>query len=251
METTEKFTGKSEIYAKYRPGYPAACIDYLLEAVGIEKGGTVADIGAGTGILTGQLLARGLRVYAVEPNGDMRAAAERAFGGKPGFIPVAAPAEDTGLEGGCTGLVTAAQAFHWFDREKFKKECARILKPGAGVALMWNSRDPASGLVQENAEICRRFCPAFNGFSGDPQQDPSVFRAFFRDGKYECRTFRNDIMFDLDGFIGRNLSASYAPAAADAGCEPFVEALTQLFGKYADGGRMLMPNMTRSYFGGV
>jgi 16S rRNA A1518/A1519 N6-dimethyltransferase RsmA/KsgA/DIM1 with predicted DNA glycosylase/AP lyase activity len=73
-----KFSGKANDYAKYRPNYPEEFIEYLAADCGLYPGIDVADIGSGTGILTRQLLARAARVFAVEPNIEMRTMAEAA-----------------------------------------------------------------------------------------------------------------------------------------------------------------------------
>lgn len=251
MDTTKKFTGKSEAYEHYRPGYPEAFIDYLLASCGLEGGGTAADVGAGTGILSRQLLEKGLKVIAVEPNDDMREKAQKNCGSFAGFTAVGALAEDTGLADRSVDLVTAAQAFHWFDAPRFKKECGRILKEGGRVALVWNNRDIKSPLVTENAEICARFCPEFGGFSNGREQGGEVFASFFKEGAYVHREFRNDLVFDLEGFVGRNLSSSYAPREGGEQYGPFVEALEKLFEKYGRHGRLTLPNVTDCFIGGV
>ncbi|MDQ0114761.1 class I SAM-dependent methyltransferase [Paenibacillus harenae] len=45
----------------------------ILEAVAVRASGTVVEFGVGTGNLTEKLLARGLRVYGIEPSEGMRA----------------------------------------------------------------------------------------------------------------------------------------------------------------------------------
>jgi SAM-dependent methyltransferase len=180
----------------------------------------------------------------------MRNAAETELGGYAGFVSKSGTAEHTGLKEQSMDAVTAAQAFHWFDARLFKTECRRILKPGCCVALVWNSRDAASPLVSENGSIIRRHCPDFKGFSGGMDDDPEKTERFFCGG-YEYRTFRHDLKYDLDGFIGRNLSASYAPKQGDAAYEPFVHEITELFSRYSRDGNVLMPNVTRSYIGRV
>ena len=251
MENTARFTGKADIYSQYRPGYPLAYIEYLTQANHLRADSVMADIGSGTGKLTGQLLELGGLVMAVEPNADMRHMAEEKLGRYPNFRSVAGTAESTGIGKESVDLVTVAQAFHWFDLEKFRRECRRILKPGRNVSLVWNSRDESSRLVRENAEICREFCPSFAGFSGGRQHDPSSFRRFFQDGEPDSRIFPYDLTYDRDGFIGRNLSASYAPSQADGAYSLFVRALTRLFAKYSRDGILVMPNVTRSYTGRV
>jgi ubiquinone/menaquinone biosynthesis C-methylase UbiE len=251
VKTTDKFTGKADIYAKYRPSYPNEYIDYLLSANQLKEGQIVADIGSGTGIFSRQLLERGLTVMGVEPNDEMRTMAEQSLKLYPRFTSIKATAENTTLEDNSVDLVTVAQAFHWFDKKAFKIECQRILKQQANVALVWNSRDSASPIIKENAEICQQTCPNFKGFSGGIEETPEVYNHFFKDGKYELKKFQNDLLFDYEGFLGRNLSASYAPKENDEAYEKFVYLLTELFEKYSKNGQIVLPNITRSYLGNV
>lgn len=128
MKTTENFTDKADIYAKYRPSYPNEYIEYLLSANELNENQIVADIGSGTGIFSRQLLDSGLHVIGVEPNDDMRKMAEQSLKRYPRFQSIKATAENTTLKENSVDLVTVAQAFHWFDKEAFKIECQRILK---------------------------------------------------------------------------------------------------------------------------
>ena len=251
MNNIYKFTGKAETYAKYRPTYPQAYIDYLFKSVNLNRESVIAEIGSGTGILLKQLLERHSCVIGVEPNDDMRGIAERTLSGYPGFISHIGTAENTLLENRSVDLIVAAQSFHWFDPDLFRKECRRILKPDAPVNLVWNTRDNHSELVIQNAGICQLYCPDFHGFSGGKDsQNPEVFENFFRDGRYELMTFDNPQSFDLDGFIGRNLSASYAPLPGSQSREKFIEALTELFHSLkGEDGKVVMSCYTRSYLG--
>ncbi len=133
-EPTQRFTHRVEDYIRARPSYPAAALDVLAEACGLGPDSAVADIGAGTGIFTELLLAHAGTVYAVEPNDAMRAAAETHLAHRPGFVSVAGTAEATGLAAGSVDLVTAAQAFHWFDPDRTRAEWQRILRPGAAAS---------------------------------------------------------------------------------------------------------------------
>jgi SAM-dependent methyltransferase len=248
----DKFTGKAGIYAKYRPAYPDEFIEYLYTHVGLSKDSVIADIGSGTGILTRLLLRRGSVVYAVEPNEDMRGTAERALSQYQRLISVNAPAENTGLKDSGIDFITVAQAFHWFDRERFKSECRRILKAAGKVVLVWNTRDSSSGLVMENDAINQLHCPDFKGFSGGMRgMEPEEYGDFFKDGICEYKVFPNDLILDEAGFIGRNMSASYAPKTGAENYQPYIDALKRLFEKYSSAGTLRMPNLTRSYVGEV
>ncbi|MCM3691057.1 class I SAM-dependent methyltransferase [Neobacillus niacini] len=251
MKPTDKFSGKADVYSKSRPSYPTEYIDYVLAANNLNETSRVADIGSGTGILTWQLLERGINVVAVEPNDDMRLKAEQNLQQFEHFTSNKGSAEETSLPDNSLNLVIAAQAFHWFDQESFKLECKRILKQNAKVALVWNSRDFKSPLIKENAEIFKKYCPNFYGFSGGIGEREEVFNQFFRNGEFEFKRFPNELVLDFEGFLGRNLSASYALKESDKKYEFFVEAITNLFEKYRHNGKIVMPNYTRSYLGNV
>jgi SAM-dependent methyltransferase len=251
MKPTDKFSGKADVYSKSRPSYPNEYIDYLLSVNSLNETSRVADIGSGTGILTRQLLERGISVIAVEPNDDMRTKAEQDLQEFDQFISMKGTAEETSLQDKRIDLVIAAQAFHWFDQDKFKLECQRILKQEAMVALVWNSRDFSSPLIKENAEIFKKYCPNFYGFSGGIGEREEVFNQFFRNGEFEFKSFPNDLVLDFEGFLGRNLSASYSLKESEKEFEFFVDSITNLFEKYSQHGKLVMPNYTRSYLGNV
>ncbi len=119
-DSRERFSDRTENYAKYRPGYPRACLDYLI-SMGLGKHSAVADIGAGTGIFTRLLIYTAGRIYAIEPNQEMRGAAEEALRGYRNVHFVAADAENTTMRGKSVDFITCAQSFHWFDREKAQR----------------------------------------------------------------------------------------------------------------------------------
>ncbi|MCL2079915.1 MAG: class I SAM-dependent methyltransferase [Oscillospiraceae bacterium] len=247
-----KFNGMGSIYAKYRPPYPQEFINYLYSEVGIRKNSIIADIGSGTGILTKLLLKKGNKVFSVEPNDDMRIIAESDLIGYDNFVSVNATAESTTLDTHSIDFITVAQAFHWFDREKFKTECRRVLKPSGKVILVWNSRVFEAESVKEGDSINRKFCPNFKGFSGGMRgaESEDDFNDFFAD-KCEKKVFQNDQPCDLDGFIGRNLSASYALKANDENYHSYIAEMTASFNKHAIDGKLIMPVVTKSYIGTV
>jgi SAM-dependent methyltransferase len=172
--------------------------------------------------------------------------------GSKGFASVDGTAENTTLKAHNVDYITVAQAFHWFDRIKFKVECNRILKPNGKIILVWNSRDQNSNMVKDSDDINRKYCTNFKGFSGGMRgaEGERDFDSFFT-GEYEKKTFQNDLTFDLDGFIGRTLSASYALKEKDDKFLDYITELTACFNKHAVDGKMIMPNITKSYSGRV
>ena len=246
-----KFDGMGRIYAQYRPSYPQSFIDYLFSDVGVTMDSVIADIGSGTGILTRQLLEKGNRVYAVEPNTDMRMMAEENLKAYPGFTSVNGTAEHTPLAGNSIDFITVAQAFHWFDRVDFKKECQRILTAGGKVILIWNNKDEHSEQVQKLCEIHRAYCPNFQGFSGGMQFSAGDLFSTFFDGAYKTKVFRNDLVLDLNSFIGGSLSSSYAPKKQDEIYPAYIAALKAFFLQFSKDGQLILPNVTLSYVGSV
>lgn len=246
----ERFRGKAAVYAKYRPAYPKALMDYLYSEVGLTQNSAIADIGSGTGKLTALLLRRGSLVYGVEPNQEMRSIAEQTLREEKRFRSIDASAEHTGLPRQSVDFITAAQAFHWFDRTAFLAECQRLLRARGKVILIWNNRESSHPLVMENDALNRRFCQDFRGFSGGMKEESAAqFSDFFRNGACDCREFRYDLVFQEESFIGRNLSASYAPGKSDENYQMYLSELKQLFAKYSRQGTLLMPNITRCFVG--
>lgn len=245
-----KFNGMGEVYSQFRPSYPPEFIDYLYTEIGLKSNSVIADIGSGTGKLTRQLLENGSTVYAVEPNNDMRKIAEDNLSSFENFISVNGTAEITTLPYSSVDFITVAQAFHWFDRKKFKQECKRILKTNGKIILVWNSRNIESCLVAENDEINRMYCPNFKGFSngmrGGTNEDD--FNDFFAE-RCTMTVFNNPLSFDESSFIGRNISSSYAPKKDDPNYQNYIEALKALFNKYSENGTLIMPNKTNVFIG--
>ena len=139
-DPTQRFSSRVDNYVRYRPDYPAEVLGLLKKECGLTSESVVADIASGTGIWTRWLLSNGNRVYGVEPNAEMRKAGEEFLKSYPRFTSVAGTAETTTLADHSVDLVTAAQAAHWFDRPKARREFLRILKPGGSTALLWNER---------------------------------------------------------------------------------------------------------------
>src|SRR2546427_8663552 len=126
-DSTQRFSSRVENYINYRPGYPNEVIETLRSEWGLTADSIIADVGSGTGILTEIFLRNGNEVYGVEPNREMREAAERLLKDYPRFRSVAARAEETMLTDHSVDFITAGQAVHWFDPGKNREGFARLL----------------------------------------------------------------------------------------------------------------------------
>lgn len=137
-----------------RPGYPTELVQRLAELAGAQ--GRVADLGAGTGLLSVPLSEHGLEVSAVEPAREMLAVLEEA--NAPRVRPVHAAAEATGLETEAYSLVLYADALHWVDPELAGNEARRILQPG-GTGAIIEPRLAETPFLQELGKLLSRHNP--------------------------------------------------------------------------------------------
>jgi len=249
--TETHFAGRADIYARYGLSYPSGCARFLIEKAGLKPSSLVADIGAGTGIFTRALLEEKLRVIAVEPNEEMREEADCLLSGYNRYSSRAGWAEDTGLPNGSVDLVTAAQAFPWFDKFKFRDECRRILRSNGYVAVLWHHREIDNALVYDHDAICRRLCPRYQGPEAGWWESLSVFGSFFRNGAFVRGTFRNDVDRDWPAYLGANLSSTYTPRPEEPQYGEFVEALRALFDKHQTDGLVRVPAVTQCCLGRV
>jgi ubiquinone/menaquinone biosynthesis C-methylase UbiE len=140
----------ADVYERARPSYPPETVAWLAERLDLGAGRSVLDLGAGTGKLTRLLVGTGARVLALEPGDEMRA---RLTAVVPEAEPVAAGAESIPLPDASVDAATAAAAFHWFRLDEALPEIHRVLRPGGGLALVWNERDPDDPLQRSVTEL--------------------------------------------------------------------------------------------------
>ena len=247
-QATERFSSRVENYIRYRPNYPQGIIKCLRTHCGLTDASVVADVGSGTGILTGMFLQNGNSVYGLEPNREMRLAGERLLQAYHRFKSVAGTAEETTLAPSSIDFVTAGQAFHWFDQDKTKAEFQRILKPQGWVVFVWNERrETSTSFGQEYESLLQ-------GYSTDYQQvnhkriDDKVLHRFFGHG-FQLNTFENSQHFDFEGLRGRLLSSSYAPEAGHPLHAPMLLELQRIFNEHQDNGKVTIEYDTNLYYG--
>ena len=251
MDNTRKFTGKADVYQKFRPGYPEELYEYLCKNC-LPYGGVAADVGAGTGKFAEGLIKRGIRTYCVEPNEDMARILKENFAGASCFEHISSAAEDIALPNASVDLVTAAQAFHWFDKKAFYTCCKRILKSGGAVALIWNMRE-RNEAEQELYKLDMKYCPHnFKGRSGGIfNGDLSDIREFFPHGYKELHFENGVFSYTSEQFLGRRLSSSYALKEGDKGYAEYLAALKAHFEKYALFGKYSENIKTVLYLGEI
>ena len=244
-EPTARFSTRVDNYVRYRPGYPPALIPLLENAGTLCPGDRVADLGAGTGLLTRRFLDAGYDVTPLEPNAPMREAGERLLGRS--FA--ATTAEATGFDDRSIDLIVVAQAFHWFDLEPTVAEFRRILAPKGRVALIWNVRDEENDPFMRDYEALLAEHGTDYRNVGAHGADAAARQAIFGRSEGAFDRLPNEQPLDFDGLLGRLLSASYAPEEGTPGYAPMVEALRALYDRYADDDGIKLRYRTEIYHG--
>jgi ubiquinone/menaquinone biosynthesis C-methylase UbiE len=130
------FDDAAQEYERGRPGYPSEAIDALIRELHLGRRSIVVDLAAGTGKLTRDLTQRFNEVVAIEPLAAMKQQLARAV---PAARALRGTAERMPLPEASADAIFVAQAFHWFDGRRALDEMARVLRPGGGLALLWNT----------------------------------------------------------------------------------------------------------------
>lgn len=242
------FSSKVRDYVASRPDYPSALFDKLAEAGAIRPGAVVADVGAGTGLLTQTLLARGCEVTAVEPNDAMRAAADALLGDRAGYRSAAGSAESLPLPDHSVDLVTAAQAFHWFEPEAARRECLRVLRPQGQVLLVWNDRVLDHPLHRALDEL-------FAGLGGQKRSALAAHEErlqvplFFGGAAVVTWKLPHAQVLSEEGLLSLVFSRSYMPQRGSAGAGDVERWVRDVFLRFGSDGRLVMPYETLAILG--
>ena len=242
------FSRKVADYLASRPDYPDALFDALASRCALREGATIADLGAGTGLLTQGLLARGHRVVAVEPNPAMREACDRVCGAFAGYRSVEGSAESMPLPPSSVDLVTAAQAFHWFDVEAARGECLRVLAPNAKVALIWNDRVSADPLHVALDEV-------FAEFGGEKRdallahENRSDVPRFFGATRAEEHSWPHAHSLDAEGLLCLAFSRSYMPERATPAGHDVLRRVREIHDRLRENARVIVRYRTVAMLG--
>lgn len=247
--TGQIFSSKVSDYVASRPDYPAALFAALRAECHLQAGSVVADIGAGTGLLTQGLLAQGYTVTAIEPSDSMRAAADHALAAQfPGYSSAAGSAEQLPLPPASVDLITAAQAFHWFDIAAARTAFLRVLKPHGRVALIWNDRvlsDPLhialDGIFAEHGGAKRGAMLAHDERSEVP--------TFFGPTAPLELTWPHEHHLDEAALLSLVFSRSYMPARDSALGQQACQQVSALFQRLASDGQVAVRYTTVAIIG--
>lgn len=246
-DSISRFSRTVQNYIRYRPTYPQAIVEFLQEACQLTSTTTIADIGSGTGLLSDVFLKNGYRVIGVEPNSDMRLASQEFLKDYPRFTSIDATAEETTLENHSIDLITAGQAFDWFDPIKTHQEFDRILKPIGWVALLWNITRTDTPFLAAYDQLWHKYID-FQSHVRMGTQDDKI-KAFYSPGNVNTKTFDNTQVVDYEGLKGRTLSSSFAPTLDRSEYAPMLNELEAMFQKFQINGRVAIEYECRVCYG--
>ncbi len=246
-DSTQRFSSRVENYVRYRPGYPREVLDLLRNECGLTPDSVIADIAFGTGIFTKLLLENGNPVFGVEPNADMRKAGEEFLTAYPRFTAVAGTAEATTLMDHSFDLVTAAQAAHWFDLKKARKEFIRITKPDGWSVLLWNERrTDSTPFLRAYEQLVLNYGTDYKEVRHE--RTTETIHEFFSPTAFHSRVFENHQEIDYAGLEGRLLSSSYTPPPDHPQHNPMLAELRRVFTAHQVNGKVVLEYNTRVYY---
>lgn len=241
MGNTERFTGRAAVYDRYRQRYPSDTIlQHLQSWCGLHPDWLIADIGAGTGMLSEVFLSNSNPVIAVEPNDEMRASCEHLQHTSPRLTIRNATAEATGLPDASVDIVAAGRAIHWFDIPRALTEFRRILQPDGWMVIVSLGRD------KEETPQSRDFEQLLT----DHGTDFKYIRAGYRIHENLHELFAADHhhsetdgqqQLDWETFLGQTNSLSVVPQAPDPRAETFHRHLRDYFNTYSSNGILTAP----------
>jgi len=219
------FDRAADVYERARPSYPADAVAHVVQALGIGSGSKVLDLAAGTGKLTRLLVPTGAELVAVEPVAGMRDQLTKAL---PGIRALDGAAEALPLDDESLDAVVCAQAFHWFDQQLAIAEIRRVLRPGRGLAVIFNVRDESEPWVAELTRI--------TGVASAPRPHHAASRrAFASDVEavggftpVTVSTFRHEQPMDAELLVERVASQSWIGAMAEGEREALLDTVRTL-----------------------
>jgi len=249
LDPLGRFSNRVDDYVRYRPKYPRELMTWLRETIGLAPSWVVADVGSGTGLLSLRFLAMGCVVHGIEPNAMMRAAAERAFADNARFVSVAGSAEATTLADQSVDLVTAGQAFHWFESDATRREWRRVLKPGGWAMVVFNTRRiDATPFMRAYDQY---LVDSAVDYAGVDHRRGLTERLHVVFADYCEWRFPFTLHHRYDDVRGLSMSSSYVPSPAHPTHGAFFEGLRALVDAHAVDGVVEFPYETEAYIGRV
>jgi len=241
----ERFLGKAETYSAGRPSYPPEVLNRILTQTNLPCDATIYDLGAGTGIFTQLLLNHFNHVHLVEPNPDMRSVAVRE-------LPLdkitvrEQSAESFSAPPHSIDLITAAQAFHWFDQPTAKAHWKTVLKPNAHIALVWNENHPVNHFATDLVNLLTELNEQIPNLTQPKNARVGVSEFLNQMDSYSFEHSKSLSLPELSGLI---LSRSYSPLPTDPNYQKLTERINDLFHKHKVNNLVQLPIQTNLFIG--
>ena len=233
-DTTHAFDGKAEAYARHRLDYSPVAVEAITAIAGLGMASVIADLGAGTGMLTRHFVERVGCAFAIEPNNDMRALALASLGQHASVRMMEGTAQETGLPDHSVDAVLAGRAIQWFDPAPAQAEMRRILRPGGWLVVVRTPvTDAYSSAALERLRDERISRHDRNARHHWPQADVDDY---FGGGNYIRLSYPCAAQETWPEFLGRLHSLSFSPQPGDAKYAGFERAAREIFDGGAVGG---------------
>lgn len=236
------FDAAAAEYDAARPSYPAELYAELEARTGPLAGRLVLDCGAGTGIASRQLAARGARVVSLDLGEQML---RRALARSPGSACVLADGNRLPVRAGRADLVTFAQSWHWLDHEHAPAEMARVLRPGGWWAGWWNQATPGEQWWEAYQSTLAASCPHYFEQHLSPDWSHGSIAAGGLLTPAGSATVRWTRQVAIADWITDDRSKSYVIELAPAAREDLLARLADIIGRRFGDGQMLVPYTTR------
>ncbi|MCL2605188.1 MAG: class I SAM-dependent methyltransferase [Defluviitaleaceae bacterium] len=219
---TEQFTGRAEAYANARPGYPKEAVEYIHSLA--PEGAVFADIGAGTGKFTELLAPYGNKIFAVEPNADMREQLLISLAQFTNTVTLDGTAEATKIPDNSVDAIVCAQSLNKFNLDLFRTECRRIGKSNPIVVTLHNSTIDD---IRANANYLKSTSAFY--------KNPAV------------KEFPNPVYFTREKWLLYHSSMAGVPRETDAGYEAYTAEINDFFDRGNIDGLLRLNLITKIY----
>jgi MOSC domain-containing protein YiiM/SAM-dependent methyltransferase len=223
------FSEGADAYERGRPDYAPDAVATLVRELGIGPGTRLLDLAAGTGKLTRQLVDTGAEIVAVEPVAEMRAKLVEAV---PSAEALEGTAERIPLPNHSVDAVVVAQAFHWFDGVRAISEIRRVLRPGGGLGIIWQSRDATRPWIERLNEIIDGAAGGQPRYRGDAWRAAFELSALFE--PLASASFGHVQRGDVEMMVDRVASISYVASMPDDRRATVIAAVRDLLATDAD-----------------
>jgi ubiquinone/menaquinone biosynthesis C-methylase UbiE len=249
IDSASRFSNKARNYALYRWDYSPQAIEAIFDITRLSSTAAVADIGAGTGLLSQHIVDRVRSVVAIEPNGEMRRLADQKLASVVSYMSVEATAEATTLPGHSIDLIVVGRAIHWFNPAQARTEFIRILKPGGYLAVL---RVPCMDAdLDGDVRAIRTVENGWNIAADKRQLEQVPLSFYFGHEKFSSLQFPAVVTESWEEFLGRLSSFSPAPDEGHPQYIKFKNAAQKIFEQYSRNGLLTINIATELYLGQI